>query len=122
MNQNLYSTDRCKYPFIPHDERDSFNYPTSILCTKRGFVFVLEKWQILILNEDLECYQPPMKGQYSGLVEESDGSVSTLRVRSNIFLLTTIICFCIRSSTVKSSSIALNGWTPPKRQDMKIGF
>ena len=35
---------------------------------------------------------------------------------------TTIICFCIRSSTVKSSSIALNGWTPPKRQDMKIGF
>ena len=85
--KKLHSTHRCKYPFIPHDERDSFNYPTSILCTKRGFVFVLEKWQILILNEDLECYQPPMKGQYSGLVEESDGSVSTLRVRSDIFHL-----------------------------------
>ena len=39
-----------------------------------------------------------------------------------ISLKTTIICFCIRSTTVKSFSIALNGWTPPKRQDMKIGF
>ena len=51
-----------------------------MLRTKFGFVFILEKNQILIFNEDLGLVQPPLKGRYSGLTEEEDGSVGTLQV------------------------------------------
>ena len=64
-----------------------------MLRTKSGFVFILEKNQILIFNEDLGLVQPPLKGYYSGLTEEEDGSVGTLQVfnwnklLSNLMLL-----------------------------------
>ena len=43
----------------------------------------MEKDRILVFNEDLKLVQPPLKGHYSGLTEEEDGSVGTLQVRSN---------------------------------------
>ena len=74
---------RCSYPPIYGEEevkKTTFFYPTNVLRTKFGFVFILERNQILIFNEDLALVQPPLKGRYSGLTEEEDGSVGTLQV------------------------------------------
>ena len=62
--------------------KKTFTYPTNILCTKSGFVFIVEREQILILNEELKLAQPPMKGRFSGLTEEEDGSVGTIQVQT----------------------------------------
>jgi len=73
----------CSYPPIcgvaDGAIKKTFTYPTNILCTKSGFVFIVEREQILILNEELKLAQPPMKGRYAGLTEEEDGSVGTLQ-------------------------------------------
>ena len=66
--------------------KKSFTYPTNILCTKSGFVFIVERDQILIFNEELKLAQPPMKGRFSGLTEEEDGSVGTIQVQTILSL------------------------------------
>jgi len=82
--ENLDFHGWCSYPLIYGEEevkKKTFFYPTNVLRTKSGFVFILEKNQILIFNEDLGLVQPPLKGHYSGLTEEEDGSVGTLQVK-----------------------------------------
>ena len=85
MPHSKYSQLRCSYPPIYGEEevkKKTFFYPTNVLCTKSGFVFILEKNQILVLDSDLALVQPPLKGHYSGLAEEEDGSVGTLQVQN----------------------------------------
>jgi len=88
---NLAFKGWCLYPKKRGEFKErtfSYKYPTNILCTKSGYVFILEKGRILILDEDLKVYhQPPIYGQFSGLTEEEDGSVSTLQVVNGVLLL-----------------------------------
>ena len=65
------------------EQKESFTFPTNILCTKSGFVFIVERDQILILNQELKLAQQPIKGRYAGLAEEEDGSVGTLQVQTS---------------------------------------
>jgi len=85
--ENLAFKGWCRYPKIYGEDgeakRTAFFFPTNILCTKSGFVFIMEKDRILIFNEDLKLVQPPLKGHYSGLTEEEDGSVGTLQKLSD---------------------------------------
>ena len=75
---------RCSYPPIYGvEQKESFTFPTNILCTKSGFVFIVERDQILILNQELKLAQQPIKGQYAGLAEEEDGSVGTIQVQTS---------------------------------------
>ena len=106
---------RCSYPPIYGvEQKESFTFPTNILCTKSGFVFIVERDQILILNEELKLAQPPIKGRYAGLAEEEDGSVGTIQVQtSEAFAKSSILL--PRISTVCSSSSALNSTTALER-------
>jgi len=61
------------------EQKESFTFPTNIHCTKSGFVFIVERDQILILNQELKLAQQPIKGRYAGLTEEEDGSVGTIQ-------------------------------------------
>ena len=65
------------------EQKESFTFPTNILCTKSGFVFIVERDQILILNQELKLAQQPIKGRYAGLAEEEDGSVGTIQVQTS---------------------------------------
>ena len=106
---------RCSYPPIYGvEQKESFTFPTNILCTKSGFVFIVERDQILILNQELKLAQQPIKGQYAGLAEEEDGSVGTIQVQtSEAFAKSSILL--PRISTVCSSSSALNSTTALER-------
>ena len=60
-------------------QQQRFLYPTNILCTREGFVFIMEKHRLLVLDpQELRMHQPPIRGNFSGLVQEEGGAVCTL--------------------------------------------
>jgi len=81
----------CSYPPIYGVKKKSFTFPTNILCTKSGFVFVVERDQILVLTEELKLAQPPMRGRFSGLTEEDDGSVGTIQDINGVLKLKRLV-------------------------------
>ena len=75
---DLQFRDWCNHPFIYGQKRSKFVHPTNILCSKEDFVFIIEKEQILILDTNLRPHQPPIKGEFTGLVQDNQGDVYTL--------------------------------------------
>ena len=73
--------DWCVYPFAKNKFKlHHFLYPTNILCTKNGFVFILEKHQIIILDDiGLQPHQLPIKCAMAGLAEGEQGEVFTMQ-------------------------------------------
>ena len=108
MPYSKYPHQRCSYPPIYGAEevkKKTFFYPTNVLCTKSSFVFILEKNQILILDQDLALVQPPLRGHYSGLTEEEDGSVGTLQVWANEAFRQTLCCCKVKDGELKLKRI-----------------
>ena len=79
----IYSADDlqfkawCIYPCIYGQNKKKFYYPTNILRT-RNFLFILVKNELLILDDELQPHQPPIKGKFAGLAENEMGDVYTM--------------------------------------------